>query len=432
MAKARVSVENSEIDPDTRAEAEELAQLNEDEGGEIFRAIDELRGVQGTTVVIVKISPAEEAGFCDNVAVAEFSHEMMKNRYGAGSYKVRIRGPKGWIPGGGNVRISPVGIKPKPGAASQGDFQTYLEYTQRQEAERKARTDDWIKLALTTVAPIIAAWMSRPAASGPDIAALVSALKPVPGPSLADLSQVMVNMKTMTEPKEQNSSMIDTVFKAFEFAKEMGGGGEGAGTQGGSNWVDVIRDVIKAAPEAIKPMLEARMAAMQAGQPVGQKGAPIAQVNPQISTAPTVAGSTPAQNPNPVSNFVGNAPSTPNSEGDMLSMFLPLAKANLSKVAGWAEKNRDPQVYADVLVDELPDNFGNYVPLDDVLKYLQHPEWFETVCTIEPRLKEYREWCDECRLAIIDIMKVFEQETSQDEPAKSDTLATVAGQTPET
>lgn len=405
MTKARISVENDTVDADIRAEAEELAQLNEDEGGEIFRAIEEMRGSQGTVVVIVKLSPAEEAGICDNIPVAEFTIDELKRRYGVGSYRVRMRGPKGWIPGGGNVKISNAGTRSKEaGAHSGGDFQTFLEYTQRQEAERKSRTDDWIKLVLAAVAPIIAAWLSRPSSQGPDIAALVTALKPAPGPSLADLSTAMVNMKTMTEPKEANGSMVDTIFKAFEFAQSMGGEKEGAGP-GGSSWVDVIRDLIKAAPEAIKPMLEARMAAMQAGQPVRQ-------VPPQIPTAPTAAASTPVQNPSPGTNFVGPAANTPNSETDMMSAFMPLVKVNLSKVANWAEKDRDPAVYAEVLIDELPDNFGAYIPLTDVLNHLNNEQWFEIICGIEPRLQPHREWCDECRLAVIEVMKSIETDVT--------------------
>lgn len=96
----------------------------------------------------------------------------------------------------------------------------------------------------------------------------------------------------------------------------------------------------------------------------------------------------------------------------MMQMFMPLIKVNLSKVAGWAEKNREPDTYAEVLVDELPDNFGAYVPLPDVLTYLTHPQWFEIICGIEPRLESYRAWCDECRLAVIEIMKTFESEAA--------------------
>ena len=418
MAKARV-IETDE-DESLTAQAEELAKLNEEEGGEVYRAIDELRGTDGVQLMIVRVSPQETSGYVGMMPVAEFSHDRMQKLYGGGLYKVRVKGPKGFLPGGGPVKIADA--PQKANESSGGNFQTYLEYVQRQEAERKARTDDWIKLAITASAPIIAAWMSRPTNQGTDIAALVTALKPAPGPSITDLTGALANMQSLTAPKESNTGMIDTIFKAFEFAKEMGGGSEGQSKEGGSNWVDVIRDVIKAAPDAIKPMLEARMAAMQAAQ----AGQPVSQVKPQISpvapSAPVTGMSPPSSAPSVDS--VSTAATT-SGNTNMIDMFLPLIKVNLSKVAGWAEKNRDPQIYAEVLIDELPDNFGSYIPLPDVLGYLNHPQWFETICGIEGRLQPFREWCDECRLAVIEIMKGFEQES---EPAPTNDAEPVSAE----
>ena len=97
----------------------------------------------------------------------------------------------------------------------------------------------------------------------------------------------------------------------------------------------------------------------------------------------------------------------------MLQWFMPMIKTNLAKVASWAEKDRDPGIYAEVLIDELPDNFGSYLPLAEVLNYLNHPQWFETIIGIEPKLQNHREWCDECRHAVIEIMKTFESDPNQ-------------------
>jgi hypothetical protein len=396
MARTRATVvDNADEEAETQAQAEDFAALNQATGGDLFAAVDELRAAGSGDVVFIvnRITPVESKGYCGKIPISKFDLEAMKTLYGPGRYMVQIKGPKGFLPGGGPVEIAPT---PEAAKSTGGEFASYLELMDRRETERRTRTDDWIKLAMASAAPIIAAWVARPATGGTDIAALVMALKPSPGPSLADLSTAMVNMKTLSEPKETGGT-VDTVLKVFEAAQSMMGDKEDSGKPGSSSWIDVIRDLIKSAPDAIKPMLEARMAAMQAarGGP-----APVQQNPPQI------------QNPRPVQPVPQTTPAP--KDANMLEMFMPLIKANLAKVAGWAEKNRDPQIYADVLVDELPDNFGSYIPLSDVFGYLNHAQWFETIVTLEPRLKDYKDWCDECRLAVIEIMKEFEKEAAEE------------------
>jgi hypothetical protein len=397
MAKTRTTaVDNTDEEAETQAQAEDFAALNQATGGDLFAAVDELRAAGSGDVVFIvnRITPVESKGYCGKIPISKFDLEAMKTLYGPGRYMVQIKGPKGFLPGGGPVEIAPTPEAAKPAG---GEFASYLELVDRREAERRTRTDDWIKLAMASAAPIIAAWVARPATGGTDIAALVAALKPAPGPSLADLSTAMVNMKTLSEPKESGGT-VDTVLKVFEAAQSMMGDKEDSGKPG-SSWIDVIRDLIKSAPDAIKPMLEARMAAMQAAR---GGAAPVQQNPPQI------------QNTKPIQPASQPAP-TPPKDANMLEMFMPLIKVNLAKVAGWAEKNRDPEIYADVLVDELPDNFGSYIPLSDVLNYLNHAQWFENIVSIEPRLSGHRDWCDECRLAVIEIMKEFEKEAAGDE-----------------
>ena len=191
MAKARIVTE----EPGDNPEVERMADLNESEGGELFRAIEEARSTQGAEVILTRTMPADKAGFCDKIPVAEFDLNLLKTKYGPGTYRVRFNGPTGFLPGGSTVKVAPVAEKPASSAGAT-DLQTLLEIMNAKDAERRARTDDWIKLAIPVVGTIATALITRQSAPGTDIAALVAALKPAPGPSLADLSQVMVNMKT--------------------------------------------------------------------------------------------------------------------------------------------------------------------------------------------------------------------------------------------
>ena len=411
MARTRQTVDVKDPpDPESLQDAEDLASLNQGTGGDLFSAIDELRttGAGDVFFVVQRIAPVETKGYCGKVPLAKFDLEYLKATYGAGRYMVQIKGPKGFLPGGGPVEIAPTPEAPKE---AKGDFSSYLELMERRDAERRASNSEWLKLGLASLAPVLAAWVARSPSQGTDIAALVTALKPAPGPGLADLTTAMVNMKNMTAPAQQDSK-VDEILKIVEVVQNFAGDKEDGG-KGGSSWIDIVRDLIKAAPDALKPMLEARMAAMQAA-----RGGQVQQVSPAIQkpTGPAPVAPAPKPNPNPM------PAEAPAGNANMLEMFMPLIKVNLSKVAGWAEKNRDPETYADVLVDELPDNFGAYIPLDDVFTYLNHPQWFETICGIEPRLQPHREWCDECRLAVIEIMKIFKTESEgESAPQAADT-----------
>lgn len=417
MAKARI-VEETE-DEKLQAQAEELAQLNEEEGGEIFRAIEEMRGAQGTVVVIIKLSPKDEEGVCDPIPVAEFSIDELKRRYGTGVYKIRVRGPKGWIPGGGTVKISTAGAKSKAETLNGPmDMAGMFELMDRRAKESRDQFNDWLKLLIPIIGGIVTAWIAKPAAvqQGTDIAGLVTALKPPPGPTLTDLSTMMVNMKSLSDPKE-SGNMVDTVFKAFEFAKDMGDGGGGG--KGETNWLDIIKEVIQAAPAAIKPMLEARMAAMQAA-----RGGTAVRETPQVTSgaAPTAAVRTPP--PAASTNATASASTAANTSvqntpdtNAMRAIWEPIARQHLGKVATWAEKDRDPVIYAEVFVDELPD-LSAYLTVDEVLEHLQNPQWFEKICELEPRLKTHEEFCDTMRQTVIEIVQDLRTETTEtDSPA---------------
>ena len=408
MTKARI-IEETE-DETLQKQAEELAQLNEDEGGEVFRAIEEMRGAQGTVVIIIKLSPQDEAGVCDSIPVAEFSIDELKRRYGAGSYKIRVRGPKGWIPGGGNVRISTVGIKQKNASNSNWDnFGHFLEaQEQREESRRKEDSDRrgkiW-ELAMLSVPALIAGLFNRQAPAS-DLPALVAALKPSPGPTLQDLSQTMVNMQQLAAPKSSESN-IDMILKVFESAQNLMGGEKSEKNGEGSNWVDVIRDLIKVAPDAIKPMLEARMAAaMQAQTRPPMMHASIVPSAVLATNKPEVLPIKPTID---ISSTLSADSATNGGSNNMQALWEPIARNHLNKILQWAIKERDPEIYAEVFIDELPD-LSPYLTLDQVLEHLQNPQWFEKICELEPNLKDHKEFCVEMHAEVIEIVKQIKAE----------------------
>ena len=108
MVKARTVVVDNEGNADATTEAIDFAALNEDSGGSLFNAVDELRagGASDVVCIVTRQLPVEKKGFCCNIAVPEFSLEKMRAMVGPGKYMVRIRGPRGFLPGGGMVKIT--------------------------------------------------------------------------------------------------------------------------------------------------------------------------------------------------------------------------------------------------------------------------------------------------------------------------------------
>jgi hypothetical protein len=423
----RARIINDDLTDEARTEAEELAQLNEDEGGEIYRAIDEMRGTAGTTVVVVKLTPVEEKGYCENIPVAEFSHDVLKSRYGAGSYRIRMRGPKGWIPGGGTVFISSSGKKPNLTGGAGGDFMSYLEFMEKQNAERREKSNRLLELGIPALGTIIAGFLNRP--QGTDVAALVTALKPPPGPTLSDLSTAMVNMQQLTG-KGSASDPIDTVLKVFEAAKDLGGD---SGGKGASNWIDIVRDLIREAPTVAGPILQgiaARTGARPAVPPVSPKVS-VAPAAPSSAEVPAIAPVTQDAVAVPVAAnaSVGGAAVAVSEDKRMFALIKPIIIEKLRKVAKWASENRNPQTYAELFLDdEIPANFGNFVPQDKAIEYLRHPDWWKYVCEWEPSLAPHYQWCDEFRLELLSLISLADEPdetppTMQGEPPAIDSAS---------
>jgi hypothetical protein len=394
----------------TDDDAQEMADLNAAEGGDLFKAIDDIRGTAGAKVRIVRIQPND--GWCEDMDVAEWSIDTLKNRWGAGTYKLRIVGPKGFLPGGGSIKIAAAPGKTTNGASS--DFQSFLEAQQRRDAERSAKI--W-ELAMISVPALIGAFVNRQAPQS-DIPALISALKPQPGPTIAELTGALANIQTLSGGANKESS-FDQILKVMDAVKDFADDKEGGG-KGESNWIDLVRDLIKAAPDALKPMLEARMQAMSQNRP----GAPIAPASvPRVNPASAPATAAPGNVSSAAPPFAGAAGvSSPNNteSQNMLAMFKPVIVEKLRTIAGWAKSDRDPVMYAQVFCDDVGEMIAKYIPQPQALEYLRNEKWFDYVCEWAPELKEHHEWCEHFRNELIEIVSLSDDPAPADEPEPDD------------
>jgi hypothetical protein len=395
--------------------AEDLAALNDAEGGSLFRAIEEARSTQGAEVILTRTMPADQAGFCDKIPVAEFDLQLIKSRYGPGTYRVRFNGPTGFLPGGGTIKIAPLRERDAGGG---NDLSTLLQIMEKRDEERRRESAEknnrLIELGIPALATVLGAFLTRQ--SGSDIPALITALKPQPGPSLSDLTTTMLNMQKLSNPTADSADPVDRVLRVMEAVNNLQADKAESSGKGSSNWLDVVRDLIKEAGPAVKPVLEGlqRQAQLraQAAQPVA-----VQQVTPGIP-APVPAVGQPNISPSaesiPAKTSAGTAAPTPTETNvDVYDQYKFFIQPHVNKVMAWIAEDKNPQAYADVFVDELPGQIAQYISQDQALIYLKNEKWFEFICTKEPFFKNHEKWLNEFRLELIDILSPTSDEATE-------------------
>ena len=65
-------------------DAQELADLNQASGGDLFGAVEEIRATSGATstiCLVTRTAPAGKTGYCGSVPVAQFTLEKLREKY---------------------------------------------------------------------------------------------------------------------------------------------------------------------------------------------------------------------------------------------------------------------------------------------------------------------------------------------------------------
>jgi hypothetical protein len=406
-------------------EQAELDELNAEEDGDLFRVTDELRALgAGVQLLITRTYPntPDMAGYVGEMTLGEYSAEEMYNRYGAGRYKVRLRGPRGLIKGGGSVHIAKRAAPPSGGAGASGDVASVLRLLQEKEdarrkedSERRGRLLELtIPAAITGMTTVLAAMMNGNRA--PDLTGLITALKPAPGPSIAELTTAVANIKTIAGG-DKSDSQLEVLLKVLDVAKEH----FGSDGKGDSNWLDIVRDLIKEGPAMVQPLLEQMKARQDAATVVPSRPMIVAPMN-----APQPVTESLQRSPNESTSGIPLPENTsaPAGENDV-NLFSGLIRTQTEKLLTWAIEQKRVELYAEVLLEELPAIVHQYVTPAKALDYLAHPHWFETVTQYEPRLAVHRPWLDRMRRELIAIIR--EQEGTSETPEQ----IVDTGETPE-
>jgi hypothetical protein len=405
---------------------EELVELNQTEGGELFRVTDELRATQGVRLMFVRTYPAgpDSAGYVGEMGPGEFTTDRVREMYGPGKYKVTILGPKGILPGGGTITIAKGVDKPKTeGVGNIAELLRVLE--ERQEKQRASNSATWNKiaeLAIPGMFTVLAALVSKGGGNQTDVAALITALKPAPQPSIGELTTALAGIQSLQGKPASELGGLEGLLKAATLLKEFAG--EGGGDKGGSNWLDVLREALKEAIPMARPVLEqaaanaaARMSAAQVVIPT-PVAAPPAAPRPVIAAPVTAAPVRQA----PTAPVAAAAPPlnikpTITEGEDMWQMAKPIIKDQVEKLIRWASEKKEPGLYAEVFVTELPQVVASYVSPQQALTWLQHPDWWKVVRGQYPELEPHFIWLDQFRSELILLVEEQVAEATQNEQA---------------
>lgn len=357
-----------------------MAQIDAMEDGALSRAIEEVRNTEGASAEVHRIMPPERAGFCRRYAMSIFSQERIAADYGAGKYRVKFKGPGDkYIKGGGTISIAEgISAAPPAGASAVSEvlalFKAEREREEQDRAKRKGEWLEWAKLLAPLVAPKILDMIGGGSK----------------GPSIRDLVATMKDMKDLQAPSANLTTQFSEVMNILQGAKDLVGD-DGGKSSTGATLVDLLRDFIQspamgALANAI-PGMGAAPRQLPSGLPSTGSPAGPATAAPQALAANS--GSAPA-----------TAAPSPAGQPDMLAQ-LNWLRGTLAQLLIQATKQSNPRLYAEVVLDNLPE----FVPAKDLLERLSAPDWWTQLQRADARIATHEAWFTKFRNAAIRLLR---------------------------
>lgn len=210
---------------------------------------------------------------------------------------------------------------------------------------------------------------------------------------MTGMMTLMMSMKQFVSAPPQDTfgpeKMMDLLIKGMEIGRESGGGGEG------STLMDIARDLIKS------PLLVTLSQA--ANQPQNQTPA---QNRQQLPTPQ--ANATLPNNPLPLKkpeSEVITEQSQPKAEGKKMNLTESVMKHYLNMLVQKAEKDSDPILYAEFILDN--------VPLEMVQENIAREDLIEYAASFDPRVKRHEKWFTELRDHIVNVLT--EEDTEEED-----------------
>lgn len=365
------------LDPDAQRSAEIAAEMaaqrdavSADDMEELFRVTDEMRTTADVRLQWVRRLPSHKAGYCGEMIPAEFTLEAARKKFGTGTYRVRAIGPKGFVPGGGTVTIADLPEQPAPPPSGVSDMLAIL------QAEKSRGSESLLKWG-AMLAPLLA----------PALAKMVEGI--FSGKSQSKEILEMVKELRAMNPPPKDPEPFEKQLERLIKLKELVGGNEPVV---GSTWVDVVREIAGNLGNVIPGLVAAR-AGMRPGLPsMPPQGALAA---PPASTGAPASDPT---NPQPGAAPVGNGG---------LMQLLPWLQGVFADLVIQAKRDRDPALYAEVILDNVPEG----IDVGTLIEFVKRQDWWPQLTQFAPAVAPYQGWFTRFRKELLDLH--FEMEANQ-------------------
>jgi hypothetical protein len=428
----QIQVENYASVGAVRAELEDERRQQEQATLDVLEA---MRAMDAGDQVKWRISRSghendELNGYLETWPNHQMTIERLRDRFGGGTYYC-----KGFRKGkyvshetlqvSGEAKRKPSGIEgmnqsvPVAPAGPGFDLQAFMaaqerrderrrederrERLEREEREEKRRAER-LQLLLTLGPAAISALGGAFGGRQVDYLPLIAAMK---GP---DPLTVMAQLKAL-----DRGGSDGVMTKVLPMLIDMAGQRASSGDTG---WLDVVKELAKSAGPTVGALIEnsvqqarANAQAQQAGVIPAQPPMEVTvQPMPPTPAAPSIVVPEPLQRKERRTRFASepsNAGSgvpvsaaggattagsssngtTPGGDPNMLGLLalaphLPWLREQLARMGNAAVKGRDPEVYAALFLEELPDA----IPARTVLDLLTAADWYQKLCQVEPRL----------------------------------------------
>ncbi len=332
-------------------------------------ALREMDGASETKWQIFRTLPHDKAGFVGTLATSQLQLEFIGRRYGAGKYRIKGIRSNGTYAAHRTIEIAestdfpPGGVSPSTPAVTAPGNGGIADYLALQTAERERSKDNafkWAGLIVPALAPFL-----------PKIVETMFG----GGTKLKDLTEALANMKAMAGGDKDQLTRVEEFARIVEVVKGIGGDEK-------SPTGKTVYDLVDSAISGLTPILGGLLAG-RAGAP----GTAPALPRPQIP-APAAGAPKPAE----------PAPTAP-VENPMMALLNWLG-AQMEGLVSRAAKDSDPELYADVMADNLPENVN---PLE-IRGFLARADWWAMLSAWYKPAAPYQGWFTALRNRLIEII----------------------------
>jgi hypothetical protein len=329
------------------------------EAQDVIKALAELDGASDAKFKVWRIEPVPEGkvkGFCGTLNGSQFTMENVQKKYGKGTYRIIAHRSDGqYIKGGSKVldiASDPPELTPAPQEikSDKSEVIAMIESMNRREQSAAERNRELLLAAIPTIPAILAALFGNRSQSDP--------------------LQMIAALKTLAP---QQPDMSGLVGKLIEIAAGKSDGGAE------TNWMDLVKEAIA----QVGPMLGGKLLQPTAAPLIQSQQVPQAQIT--------------AQPPQP--------------ENPMLALIAWL-KRTLSMLLDKAQRMKDPSLYADVVLDDVPDG----VEVSQFVQYLNAENWWDTLVKFDLRVAPYRVWFSQFREDLLAAYEESQREFDEVDP----------------